>query len=86
MRFPYTFAVPKFGGRNWTVISVRSIVHPDAMPLAYFDEPAGYASLLLMATRLRRPLSRFRWRKLSSSMANISFFFPGQHSGLGGPV
>src|SRR5262245_40456579 len=21
LRFPYTFAVPKFGGRNWTVIS-----------------------------------------------------------------
>ena len=21
MRFPYTFAVPKFGGRNWTVVS-----------------------------------------------------------------
>src|SRR5437763_16458398 len=21
MRFPYTFAVPRFGGRNWTVVS-----------------------------------------------------------------
>ena len=23
MRFPYTFAVPKFGGRNWTMVSAR---------------------------------------------------------------
>src|SRR5262250_642335 len=21
MRFPYTFAVPRFGGRNWTIVS-----------------------------------------------------------------
>src|SRR6476646_1075269 len=28
MRFPYTFAVPKFGGRNWTVVSALLLLLP----------------------------------------------------------
>src|SRR5882757_7258686 len=28
MRFPYTFAVPKFGGRNWTIVSALLLLIP----------------------------------------------------------
>ena len=28
IRLPYTFAVPKFGGRNWTVISASLLLIP----------------------------------------------------------
>ena len=28
LRLPYTFAVPKFGGRNWTVISALLLIVP----------------------------------------------------------
>src|SRR5579862_6326152 len=28
MRFPYTFAVPRFGGRNWTIVSALLILIP----------------------------------------------------------
>src|SRR5689334_2203534 len=28
IRFPYTFAVPKFGGRNWTVVSALLLLIP----------------------------------------------------------
>ena len=30
LRLPYTFAVPKFGGRNWTVVSALLLVIPCA--------------------------------------------------------
>ena len=35
MRFPYTFAVPRFGGRNWTIISAALLFVP-TISLAYF--------------------------------------------------
>ena len=28
IRLPYTFAVPRFGGRNWTVISASLLLVP----------------------------------------------------------
>ncbi len=28
LRLPYTFAVPKFGGRNWTMISAGLLLVP----------------------------------------------------------
>src|SRR5262245_37524902 len=35
MRFPYTFAVPKFGGRNWTIVSALLLFIPTSA-LAWF--------------------------------------------------
>src|SRR5262249_25063532 len=28
IRFPYTFAVPRFGGRNWTIVSALLLLIP----------------------------------------------------------
>src|ERR1700689_4541396 len=39
MRFPYTFAVTTFGGRNWTIFSASVLLIP-TLGLAYFvSEP-----------------------------------------------
>ena len=44
MRFPYTFAVTTFGGRNWTIFSAAGAVHPD-LRARLFRQPARYAVL-----------------------------------------
>ena len=50
MRFPYTFAVPRFGGRNWTMVSAALLFIP-TVALAYFvsrpDTP--YSLMLIVA-------------------------------------
>src|SRR5271166_5288786 len=44
MRFPYAFAVPKFGGRNWTIVSAALLFIPTGL-LAFLvgrpDTPYG---------------------------------------------
>ncbi len=38
IRFPYTFAVTTFGGRNWTVVSAaRAVHHSDDRPRVFLD-------------------------------------------------
>ena len=38
LRIPYTFAVAKFGGRNWTIISALLLLVP-AVLIAIFLKP-----------------------------------------------
>jgi MFS transporter, NNP family, nitrate/nitrite transporter len=77
MRFPYTFAVPIFGGRNWTIVSATLLFVPTAL-LAYFvtqpDTPFGL--MLLVAATAGLGGGNF-----ASSMANISFFYPDRMKG-----
>ena len=77
MRFPYTFAVTKFGGRNWTVFSAAVLFIP-TLALAYFvtqpDTPF-WLMLLVAAT------AGLGGGNFASSMANISFFYPNRMKG-----
>ena len=77
MRFPYTFAVTKFGGRNWTIFSATVLFIPTSA-LAYFvtqpDTPF-WMMLLVAAT------AGFGGGNFASSMANISFFYPDRMKG-----
>jgi NNP family nitrate/nitrite transporter-like MFS transporter len=77
MRFPYTFAVPKFGGRNWTMVSAALLFIP-TIALAYFvarpDTPF-WLMLIVAAT------AGLGGGNFASSMANISFFFPNRVKG-----
>jgi MFS transporter, NNP family, nitrate/nitrite transporter len=77
MRFPYTFAVTTFGGRNWTVFSAVVLFIP-ALALAYFvtqpDTPF-WLMLLVAAT------AGLGGGNFASSMANISFFYPDRMKG-----
>ena len=77
MRFPYTFAVPRFGGRNWTMVSAALLFIP-TVALAYFvarpDTP--YWLMLIVAATAGLGGGNF-----ASSMANISFFYPDRMKG-----
>jgi NNP family nitrate/nitrite transporter-like MFS transporter len=77
MRFPYTFAVTTFGGRNWTIFSASVLFIP-TIALAYFvtqpDTPF-WLMLLVAAT------AGLGGGNFASSMANISFFYPDRIKG-----
>src|SRR5215468_5409078 len=78
MRFPYTFAVPKFGGRNWTIVSALLLFVP-TLGLAFFvSRPA--TPFWLMA--LVASTAGLGGGNFASSMANISFFYPDKKKGL----
>jgi MFS transporter, NNP family, nitrate/nitrite transporter len=77
LRLPYTFAVPRFGGRNWTVVSALLLVIP-AAGLAWAVSHPGtpfWAMLIVAAT------AGLGGGNFASSMANISYFFPEKEKG-----
>jgi MFS transporter, NNP family, nitrate/nitrite transporter len=77
MRFPYTFAVTTFGGRNWTIFSA-SILFIPTIALAYFvtKPDTSYSTMLWVAA-----LSGLGGGNFASSMTNISFFYPDRMKG-----
>ncbi len=78
LRIPYTFAVPRFGGRAWTTVSAGLLLIPCVM-LAYAVTTPGtpYWFFLLTSAAMGCGGGNF-----SSSMANISFFYPEGRKGL----
>ncbi|WP_298990602.1 MFS transporter [uncultured Pseudokineococcus sp.] len=77
LRFPYSFAVGRFGGRNWTIISALLLVVP-CLGLAYVAYNPGtpfWAMLLIAAT------AGVGGGNFASSMSNIHFFFPQREKG-----
>ncbi|HEY4847202.1 MAG TPA: MFS transporter [Methylocella sp.] len=77
IRFPYTFAVPRFGGRNWTIVSAALLFIP-AIALAYFiTRPDTPFWLILIVTAT----AGLGGGNFASSMANISFFYPNRMKG-----
>lgn len=77
LRIPYTFAVPRFGGRNWTIVSALLLLLPASL-LAYVvtDPTTSFGMLLLVAA-----LAGLGGGNFASSMANISFFYPEREKG-----
>ena len=77
MRFPYTFAVTTFGGRNWTIFSASVLFIP-TLALAYFVTKADtpYSTMLTIAA-----LAGLGGGNFASSMTNISFFYPDRMKG-----
>ncbi|QLY32961.1 MFS transporter [Nocardia huaxiensis] len=72
LRIPYTFAVPRFGGRAFTVFSAAMLLVP-TIGIAYFvNQPSTpmWVFVLLAA------IAGVGGGNFSSSMANINFFFP----------
>jgi MFS transporter, NNP family, nitrate/nitrite transporter len=77
MRFPYTFAVTTFGGRNWTIFSASVLFIP-TLALAYFvshPETPFWLMLLVAST------AGLGGGNFASSMTNISFFYPDRMKG-----
>src|SRR5690606_17259823 len=78
LRIFYSFLVPIFGGRRWTAISTASLLIPAlGMGFALRDPTTSYPTLLVLAL-----LCGLGGGNFSSSMANISFFFPKSKKGL----
>jgi NNP family nitrate/nitrite transporter-like MFS transporter len=77
MRFPYTFAVPIFGGRNWTIVSAALLFVPTIL-LAYFVTQPETSFGVMLAVAATAGLGGGNF---ASSMANISFFYPDRMKG-----
>ncbi len=78
MRFPYTFAVPKFGGRNWTIVSALLLLIPTtSLALLVRHPETPYWMMALAAATAGLGGGNF-----ASSMANISFFYPDREKGF----
>ncbi|MEU4219002.1 nitrate/nitrite transporter [Actinoplanes sp. NPDC026623] len=76
LRIPYTFAVARFGGRNWTIISASLLLVP-ALLAAFLIEPGvSYTTLVLLAATAGVGGGNF-----ASSMANINAFYPDRLKG-----
>jgi len=77
LRLPYTFAVPRFGGRNWTIISAVLLVIPSGLLIYAVSTHASFTVFVIAALAAGLGGGNF-----SSSMANISFFYPESGKGL----
>jgi NNP family nitrate/nitrite transporter-like MFS transporter len=77
LRIFYSFIVPVVGGRRWTAISTASLLIP-AIGIGYAvqDNTTSYPTMLMLAL-----LCGLGGGNFSSSMANISFFFPKERKG-----
>lgn len=77
LRIPYTFMVPRFGGRNWTIVSAGLLLIPSiGLAIAVSNPSTPFGVLLLIAA-----LAGFGGGNFASSMSNITFFYPAAQKG-----
>jgi NNP family nitrate/nitrite transporter-like MFS transporter len=77
LRIPYTFAVPIFGGRNWTIASALLLLIPVGGLVWAVQRPeTSFGTMLVIAA-----LAGVGGGNFASSMANISFFYPQAEKG-----
>ena len=77
LRVPYTFAVPLFGGRNWTIISAMLLLIPTLALAWVVQHPEINFNVLMLVAAT----AGFGGGNFASSMANISFFYPEKEKG-----
>ncbi|MFI6445078.1 nitrate/nitrite transporter [Kitasatospora sp. NPDC050543] len=71
LRLPYTFAVARFGGRNWTVFSALLLLVPTVLAGIVLEPGVSYGTLLAVAC-----VAGVGGGNFASSMANINAFYP----------
>jgi MFS transporter, NNP family, nitrate/nitrite transporter len=71
LRLPYTLAIARFGGRNWTIISAILLLIPTTY-IAIILKPGVSLNTLLIGAAL----AGIGGGNFSSSMANIDSFYP----------
>jgi MFS transporter, NNP family, nitrate/nitrite transporter len=71
VRIPYTLAVARFGGRNWTCISACLLLVPTAAAAIVLKPGVSYGTLLMISA-----LAGVGGGNFASSMANINSFYP----------
>ncbi|WP_181769155.1 nitrate/nitrite transporter [Streptomyces albidus (ex Kaewkla and Franco 2022)] len=75
-RVPYTFAVARFGGRNWTVVSAALLLVPTVAAWLVMEPGTSYTTFLVVAL-----LTGVGGGNFASSMTNINSFFPLRRKG-----
>lgn len=79
LRVPYTLAVPRFGGRNWTVFNSFVLLVPVGLAAYIVTQPhAPFLAFALLAV-----VAGCGGANFSSSMTNINQFFPERRKGAG---
>jgi NNP family nitrate/nitrite transporter-like MFS transporter len=76
LRLPYTFAVARFGGRNWTVFSALLLLIPMLLAMAVLEPGVSLGTLLLVSA-----VAGVGGGNFASSMANINAFYPDRLKG-----
>ena len=71
VRLPYTFAIAKFGGRNWTVVSAALLLVPAVLAVFLLEPGVSFETLLVVTA-----LAGVGGGNFASSMANINNFYP----------
>ncbi len=76
LRLPYTVAVARFGGRNWTVISALLLLIPTILAAIVMQPGTSYATFVAVAA-----VGGVGGGNFASSMANINTFYPESRKG-----
>jgi NNP family nitrate/nitrite transporter-like MFS transporter len=76
LRIPYTFAVARFGGRNWTIISASLLLIPAVLAAFLIEPGVSYTTLIVIAA-----VAGVGGGNFASSMANINAFYPDRLKG-----
>lgn len=76
LRLPYTFAVARFGGRNWTIISAALLLIPTVLAAFVMHPGTSYLTFVLVAA-----VGGVGGGNFASSMANINTFYPEARKG-----
>ena len=71
LRVPYTFAVARFGGRNWTIISAGMLLVPAIAAAVVMKPGTSYTTFMVVAA-----LTGVGGGNFASSMTNINSFYP----------
>ncbi|MEV6849680.1 nitrate/nitrite transporter [Actinoplanes sp. NPDC051411] len=71
LRIPYSFAVARFGGRNWTVFSASLLLIPSVLAAFLIRPGVSFPTLVLLAA-----VAGVGGGNFASSMTNINAFYP----------
>ena len=76
LRVPYTFAVARFGGRNWTVFSAGLLLVPTVLAAVVMRPGVSFGTLVLLSVVIGVGGGNF-----ASSMTNVNAFYPQRRKG-----
>jgi NNP family nitrate/nitrite transporter-like MFS transporter len=76
LRIPYSFAVARFGGRNWTVFSATLLLVPAVLAAFLIKPGVSYTTLIVLAA-----VAGVGGGNFASSMTNINAFYPNRLKG-----
>ena len=71
VRIPYTLAVARFGGRNWTIVSALMLLIPTVASAFLLTPGSSFATMMFLAA-----ITGVGGGNFASSMTNINAFYP----------